>query len=83
MQSTLYEGYFKKSVSYFKEKNSSDIIINIKEISTYFSSVYLNSIMIVSLEILLQFSILVMLFYFSWQSTLMIFFLFGGLAIFL
>tara|TARA_B100000963_G_C22619375_1_gene669091 strand:- start:19 stop:1767 length:1749 start_codon:yes stop_codon:yes gene_type:complete len=83
VQSNLYEGYFKKSVSYFKEKNSSDIIINIKEISSYFSAVYLNSIMIVSIEILLQFSILVMLFYFSWQSTLMIFILFGGLAIFL
>ena len=51
LQSRLYKGYFGKSVSYFKEKNSSDIIINIKEICTFFSSIYLNSLIIVSLSI--------------------------------
>ncbi len=83
LQSKLYKGYFGKSVSYFKEKNSSDIIINIKEICTFFSSIYLNSLINVSLEILMQISILILLFYFSWQSTLLIFLLFGGLTIFL
>lgn len=83
LQSRLYKGYFGKSVSYFKEKNSSDLIINIKEICTFFSSIYLNSLIIVSLEILMQISILILLFYFSWQSTLVIFLLFGGISFFL
>ena len=83
LQSKLYKGYFEKSVSYFKEKNSSDIIINIKEICTFYSSIYLNSLINISLEILMQISILILLFYFSWQSTLLIFLLFGGLSIFL
>ena len=39
LQSKIYDGYFKKSVAYFKQKNSSDIIINIKEICTFFCSV--------------------------------------------
>lgn len=83
LQSKLYKGYFGKSVSYFKEKNSTDIIINIKEICTFFSSIYLNSLIHVSLEILMQISILILLFIFSWQSTLLIFILFGGLTFFL
>ena len=83
LQSRLYKGYFGKSVSYFKEKNSSDIIINIKEICTFYSSIYLNSLINISLEILMQISILILLFYFSWQSTLVIFLLFGGLTFFL
>lgn len=82
LQSRLFKGYFGKSVSYFKEKNTSDIIINIVEIcKTY--SLYLNSLINVSLEILMQISILILLFYFNWQSTLLIFILFGGLTFFL
>ena len=83
LQSLLYKGYFNKSVSYFKEKNSSDIITNVKEISTFFSSIYLNSLLVVSLEIAMQISILIMLLYFSWQSTVLIFILFGGLSLFI
>ena len=81
LQFRLFKGYLNKSVAYFKEKNSSDIIINIKEISTFFSSVYLNSLLNLSLEIILQSSILILLFYFSWESTLIIFVIFGGLSI--
>ena len=80
LQLKLFKGYLNKSISYFKERNSSDIIINIKEISSYFSSVYLASLLNLSLEIILQMSILILLFYFSWQSTLVIFVLFGGLS---
>ncbi len=83
LQSKIYNGYFKKSVYYFKYKNSSNIIINIKEICTFFSSIYLNSLIILTLEIFLQISILMVLFYFNWQSTLIILILFGGLSIFL
>ena len=81
LQHRLFKGYLNKSVAYFKEKNSSDIIINLKEISSYFSSVYLNSVINLSLEIILQSSILILLFYFSWESTLFIFILFGSLSI--
>jgi len=81
LQFRLFKGYLNKSVAYFKEKNSSNIIINIKEISGFFSAVYLNSLLNLSLEIVLQSSILIMLFYFSWQSTLLIFILFGSLII--
>ena len=70
-------------VSYFKEKNSSDIIINLKEICSFFSTLYISPLINALLEILLQVSILIMLLYFSWQSTLLIFLLFGGLTIFL
>ena len=80
MQLRLFKGYLNKSISYFKERNSSDIIINIKEISTFFSSVYLASLLNLTLEIILQLSILILLFYFSWQSTLTIFIIFGGLS---
>ena len=81
LQFRLFKGYLNKSVAYFKEKNSSNIIINIKEISSFFSAVYLNSLLNLSLEIILQTSILFLLFYFSWQSTLIIFILFGSLSI--
>ena len=80
LQLRLFKGYLNKSISYFKERNSSDIIINIKEISTFFSSVYLASLLNLTLEIILQLSILILLFYFSWQSTLTIFIIFGGLS---
>jgi glycosyltransferase involved in cell wall biosynthesis len=83
LQSRIYRGYYEKSVSYFKEKNSSDIIINIKEICTYFSSIYINSLINVFLEILLQISIIIMLLFFSWESTLLILVLFGGLTVLL
>ena len=81
LQLRLFRGYLNKSVAYFKDKNSSDIIINVKEISSFFSSVYLNAVLSLTLEIILQLSILILLFYFSWQSTLLIFFLFGTLSI--
>ena len=81
LQFRLFKGYLNKSVSYFKEKNSSNIIINIKEISSFFSAVYLNSLLNLLVEIILQSSILFLLFYFSWQSTLIIFILFGSLSI--
>lgn len=80
--SKIFKGYFRKSVAYFKEKNSSDIIILTKEICAI-TSTYINSYINVILEIFLQITILIMLLYFSWQSTLMILILFGGLAIFL
>ena len=83
LQSRLFKGYFGKPVSYFKEKNSSDIIINLKEICSFFSTLYISPLINALLEILLQVSILIMLLYFSWQSTLLIFLLFGGLTIFL
>ncbi len=83
LQSKIYNGYFKKSVYYFKHKNSSDIIVNIKEICSFFSSIYLNSLINLSLEIFLQISILLLLFFFNWQSTLLILILFGGLSVFL
>lgn len=81
LQTKLFKGYLNKSVSYFKEKNSSDIIINIKEISSYFCSIYISALMQLALESILQISILILLFYFSWQSTLPIFTLFGGFAL--
>jgi ATP-binding cassette, subfamily B, bacterial PglK len=81
LQFRLFKGYLNKSVSYFKEKNSSNIIINIKEISSFFSAVYLNSLLNLLVEIILQSSILFLLFYFSWQSTLIISILFGSLSI--
>lgn len=83
LQSKLFKGYFAKPVFYFKGKNSSDIIVNIKEICSLFTALYVNPIINASLEILLQISILIILLYFSWQSTILIFLLFGGLTIFL
>ena len=55
LQLRLFKGYLNKSISYFKERNSSDIIINIKEISTFFSSVYLASLLNLTLEIILNY----------------------------
>ena len=81
LQTKLFRGYLGKSVSYFKEKNSSDIILSIKEISSFFSSVYLNALITLFLEITIQTLILVLLFYFSWQSTLPVFTLFGFLTL--
>jgi len=81
LQTKLFRGYLGKSVSYFKEKKSSDIIISIKDISSFFASVYLNALINLFLEITLQTLILVLLFYFSWQSTLPVFTLFGFLTL--
>lgn len=81
LQTKLFRGYLGKSVSYFKEKKSSDIIISIKDISSFFASVYLNALINFFLEITLQTLILVLLFYFSWQSTLPVFTLFGFLTL--
>jgi ATP-binding cassette, subfamily B, bacterial PglK len=81
LQTKLFRGYLGKSVSYFKEKNSSDIILSIKEISSFFSSVYLNALITLFLEITIQTLILVLLFYFSWQSILPVFTLFGFLSL--
>jgi len=81
LQTKLFKGYLNKSVSYFKEKNSSEIIINIKEISSYFCTIYIAALMNLALEFILQVSILILLFYYSWQSTLPIFTLFGGFTL--
>ena len=81
LQTKLFRGYLGKSVSYFKEKKSSDIIISIKDISSFFASVYLNALITLFLEITIQTLILVLLFYFSWQSTLPVFTLFGFLTL--
>ncbi len=83
LQLRIFNGYFNKSVFYFKQKNSSDIINNIIHITSFFSSIYLNAILLVSLELLMQIGLLAVLFYFSWQTTLLIFVLFGTTSLIL
>ena len=51
----------KKILQEEKNNNEGNIITNVKEISTFFSSIYLNSLLVVSLEIAMQISILIML----------------------
>lgn len=80
LQSKLLSGYLKNSVSFFKENDSSQIVTNIINISSFFSSVYLNAFTLLILDILMQIFIFVLLLYFSWESTLFIFIFFGGLA---
>ena len=83
LQSKLFNGYLKNSVSFFKENNSSEIVTNIISISSFFSSVYLNALILVTIDIIMQVLLLILLLYFSWQSTLLIFIVFGSLAILL
>ena len=80
LQSKLLNGYLKNSVSFFKENDSSQIVTNIINISSFFSSVYLNAFILLILDTLMQVFIFVLLLYFSWESTLFIFIFFGGLA---
>ena len=80
LQSKLLNGYLKNSVSFFKENDSSQIVTNIINISSFFSSVYLNAFTLLILDTLMQVFIFVLLLYFSWESTLFIFVFFGGLA---
>ena len=83
LQSKLFKGYLKKTLAFLKENNSSDIVTNIINISSFFSSVYLNAFILLILDIIMQLSILILLLYFSWESTLLIFVIFGGLALLL
>ena len=80
LQSKLLNGYLKNSVSFFKENDSSQIVNNIINISSFFSSVYLNAFTLLILDVLMQIFIFVLLLYFSWESTLFVFIFFGGLA---
>jgi ABC-type multidrug transport system fused ATPase/permease subunit len=80
LQTKLFNGYLKNSVTFFKENNSSQIVTNIISISSFFSSVYLNALINVTLDIIMLILILILLLYFSWQSTILIFVVFGSLV---
>ncbi len=80
LQLRLFKGYVQKSIIYFKKQNSSELVNNIVNISSFFSSVYLNAILSCTLELFMCFGILLLLLYFSWLPTLIIFFLFGGVT---
>ena len=83
LKTKLFNGYLNNSVSFFKENNSSQIVTNIISISSYFSSIYLNALINVTLDIIMLILILTLLLYFSWQSTILIFVVFGSLVILL
>ena len=78
LQARLFNGYLKKSVSFFKEQNSSKIATDILNISSFFSSTYINAFMMLVMDLIFQFHILLL--FVSWQSTSLIFFIFGGIS---
>ena len=80
LQTKLFRGYINKSVSFFKNQNSSKIINDIVNISSIFCSTYINSVVILIMDIIIQFNILVLLLFVSWKSTSLIFFIFGGIS---
>tara|TARA_B100000579_G_scaffold437756_1_gene468790 strand:- start:1640 stop:3379 length:1740 start_codon:yes stop_codon:yes gene_type:complete len=83
LQFRLFKSYVRKPIIYFKDQNSSELVNNIVNISSFFSAIYLNAILFCILELFMCFGILILLFYFSWLPTLVIFFLFGGVSLIL
>ena len=83
LQLRVFNGYLKKSVLYFKKKNSSDLIINITNITSFFSSIYLSCSILIFLEISMTLGLLAVLLYFSWQTTLLIVLIFGSATLIL
>ncbi len=83
LQLKIFNGYFKKSVLYFKKKNSSDLITNIINITSLFSSIYLSCCILIFLDISMTLGLLAVLLYFSWQTTLLIVLLFGSATLIL
>lgn len=80
LQSRLFNGYLNKSVSSFKNEESSKIANDIINISSYFSSQYMNAFLMVSVDIVIQINILILLLYVSWQTTSLIFLIFGSVS---
>ena len=83
LQLKIFNGYLKKSVLYFKKKNSSDLITDIINITDYYSSIYLSCVILIFLEISMTLGLLAVLLYFSWETTLLIALIFGSATLIL
>tara|TARA_B110000977_G_scaffold175638_1_gene230547 strand:- start:29042 stop:30751 length:1710 start_codon:yes stop_codon:yes gene_type:complete len=78
LQTKVFKGYLSQSMSYLSKKNSSSIIYNISNLSGFFSSVYLDAIISIVIELVILIGILSLLLYYNFQITLIIIIVFGG-----
>ena len=85
LQIKVFKGYLSKNMSYLSNKNSSTIIYNILNLTGFFSSVYLDAIILLIIELVILIGILSLLLYYNLQITLVLIIIFGGciLAIYL
>lgn len=78
LQTRVFKGYLSQSMPYFSKKNSSTIINNISNLSVFFSSIYLEAIISIIVELVILIGILSLLLYYNFQITLIIIIVFGG-----
>jgi ABC-type multidrug transport system fused ATPase/permease subunit len=77
LQIKILKNYLKKTIIFFTSKNSSEIINNIVNVTSFFCSVYLSGIIFIILELLILIGLLLVLLYFNFLITISALLIFG------
>jgi ABC-type multidrug transport system fused ATPase/permease subunit len=77
LQIKIFKNYLKKTIIFFNSKNSSEIINNIINVTSFFCSVYLSGIIFIILELLILIGLLLVLLYFNFLITIAALLIFG------